>query len=232
MNHPNKILIIDDEVKITEVIKSYLERSGYEVYTAFNGEQSLEAFEKVQPALVILDLMLPDMSGEEICRRLRKQSRVPIIMLTAKIEEPDIIHGLDIGADDYLTKPFSPRQLTARVRALLRRSGPDTVPLANIMSFSKGDLVVDFTRHEVKKGGIVVNLTPNEFKLLATLLKYPKKVFTREELIRLVIGEDFEGYDRIIDTHIKNLRQKIEEDSKNPGYILTVHGVGYRFGGE
>ncbi len=232
MNHPNKILIIDDEVKITEVIKSYLERSGYEVYTAFNGEQSLEAFEKVQPALVILDLMLPDMSGEEICRRLRKQSRVPIIMLTAKIEEPDIIHGLDIGADDYLTKPFSPRQLTARVRALLRRSGPDTVPLANIMSFSKGDLVVDFTRHEVKKGGIAVNLTPNEFKLLATLLKYPKKVFTREELIRLVIGEDFEGYDRIIDTHIKNLRQKIEEDSKNPGYILTVHGVGYRFGGE
>jgi DNA-binding response OmpR family regulator len=232
LNHPNKILIIDDEVKITEVIKSYLERSGYEVYTAFNGEQSLEAFEKVQPALVILDLMLPDMSGEEICRRLRKQSRVPIIMLTAKIEEPDIIHGLDIGADDYLTKPFSPRQLTARVRALLRRSGPDTVPLANIMSFSKGDLVVDFTRHEVKKGGIAVNLTPNEFKLLATLLKYPKKVFTREELIRLVIGEDFEGYDRIIDTHIKNLRQKIEEDSKNPGYILTVHGVGYRFGGE
>ena len=225
-------MIIDDEVKITEVIKSYLERSGYEVYTAFNGEQSLEAFEKVQPALVILDLMLPDMSGEEICRRLRKQSRVPIIMLTAKIEEPDIIHGLDIGADDYLTKPFSPRQLTARVRALLRRSGPDTVPLANIMSFSKGDLVVDFTRHEVKKGGIAVNLTPNEFKLLATLLKYPKKVFTREELIRLVIGEDFEGYDRIIDTHIKNLRQKIEEDSKNPGYILTVHGVGYRFGGE
>jgi len=227
-----RILVIDDEIKIIEVIKSYLENSGYEVYTGLNGEQALTLFEQVHPSLLILDLMLPDMSGEEICRRLRRKSRVPIIMLTAKVEEEDILNGLDIGADDYVTKPFSPRQLVARVAALLRRSQEDASPLASVMSFSDGDLVVDHSSHEVKKAGEVVALTPNEFKMLTTLLRYPQKVFTREELIRLVIGEDFEGYDRIIDTHIKNLRQKIETDSRNPRYVLTVHGVGYRFGGE
>jgi DNA-binding response OmpR family regulator len=223
---------VDDEAKIAEVIESYLESSGYEVHTASNGETALTVFEKVQPSLVILDLMLPDISGEEICRRLRKHSRVPIIMLTAKIEEEDILNGLDIGADEYVTKPFSPRQLVARVAALLRRAEEDAVPLARVMSFFNNDLVIDFQSYEVEKNGNEVNLTPNEFKILGTLLKYPQKVFTREELIRSVIGEDFEGYDRIIDTHIKNLRQKIETDSRNPRYILTVHGIGYKFGGE
>lgn len=227
-----KILVVDDEAKIAEVIKSYLEKSGYEVYTAFNGEQALALFAEIHPSLVVLDLMLPDLSGEDICRRLRKKSRVPIIMLTAKMEEQDILNGLDIGADDYVTKPFSPRQLVARVAALLRRTEEDAAPLARVMSFFDGDLEIDIQSYEVKKDGAIVNLTPNEFKMLTTLLKYPQKVFTREELIRTVIGEDFEGYDRIIDTHIKNLRQKLETDTRNPRYILTVHGVGYRFGGE
>lgn len=232
LKHTRSILIVDDETKIVEVIKSYLESSGYEVYTASNGEAALASFERNQPSLIILDLMLPDISGEEVCRRLRKQSRVPIIMLTAKIEEKDILNGLDIGADEYVTKPFSPRQLVARVAALLRRAEEDTIPLARIMSFFNDDLVIDFQSYEVKKNGDVVNLTPNEFKILGALLKYPQKVFTREELIRYVMGEDFDGYNRIIDTHIKNLRQKIETDSRNPKYILTVHGIGYKFGGE
>jgi len=231
-NFAPRILIIDDETKITEVIRSYLENNGYVVYTAFDGKHALALFEQVHPSLVILDLMLPDLSGEEVCRSLRKKSRVPIIMLTAKIEEEDILTGLDIGADDYITKPFSPRQLVARVGALLRRTDEDARPLASVMSFYDGDLVVDYQTYEVKKDGAVVNLTPNEFQILTTLLKYPHKVFTREELISMVIGEDFEGYDRIIDTHIKNMRQKIETDSRNPRYILTVHGVGYKFGGE
>lgn len=232
LKQTKSILVVDDEIKIAEVVKSYLEKNDYEVYTASNGETALSVFEKNQPSLIILDLMLPDISGEEICRRLRKKSRVPIIMLTAKIEEEFVLNGLDIGADEYVTKPFSPRQLVARVKAILRRAEEDAIPLARIMSFFNDDLVIDFQSYEVKKNGNLVNLTPNEFKILGILLKYPQKVFTREELIRYVMGEDFDGYNRIIDTHIKNLRQKIETDSRNPMYILTVHGIGYKFGGE
>lgn len=232
LNVAKRILVVDDEIKIVEVVKSYLENSGYEVYGAYDGKQAFEYFDKTNPSLVILDLMLPDITGEEICRMLRKKSRVPIIMLTAKIEEEDILKGLDIGADDYVTKPFSPRQLVARVKALLRRTEDDADPLANIMSFDGGDLIVDTTSHEVRKDNSALNLTPNEYKLLLTLIKYPRKVFTRDELIDMVLGNDFDGYDRIIDTHIKNIRQKIETDPKNPRYIQTVHGVGYKFGGE
>jgi len=227
-----KILVVDDEVKIVEVVKSYLENSGYSVTEAYNGKDALDKFEKVNPALVVLDLMLPDISGEEICKTIRKKSRVPIIMLTAKIEEEDILKGLNIGADDYITKPFSPRQLVARVKAVLRRASDTPVPLSNIMSFNDDDLVIDTLKYEVKKNGNIVNLTPNEYKLLMTMVRYPDKTFTREELICMVLGEDFDGYDRTIDTHIKNIRQKIESDPKNPKYILTVHGIGYRFGGE
>lgn len=230
MNQARKILIIDDEMKIIEVIQSYLEKDGYDVYAARSGKDALVMFENIGPSLVILDLMLPDMTGEEICQQLRRKSRVPIIMLTAKVEEMDIINGLNIGADDYVTKPFSPRQLVARVSALLRRTQDEVFP--ELRSFNNGDLLIDLTTREVKKGGESVNLTPHEFQLLTTLMKYPKKIFTRQELIQLVMGDDYEGYDRIIDTHIKNLRQKIEMDSRNPRYILTVHGVGYRFGGE
>lgn len=229
---PKKILIVDDEIKIVEVVKSYLENSGYSVYEAYNGKEALDKFEKVNPNLVILDLMLPDMTGEEICKALRKKSRVPIIMLTAKVEEEDVLKGLNIGADDYVTKPFSPRQLAARVEAVLRRASDALVPLSSLISFNNDELVIDTLKYQVKRYGKIINLTPNEYKLLLTLVKYPDKVFTREELISIALGDSYNGYERTIDTHIKNIRQKIEFDPKNPKYILTVHGIGYRFGGE
>jgi len=226
-----KVLVVDDEVKISEVIKSFLESKGYVVFTAEDGRQAFSIFEKENIAFVILDLMLPDMPGEEICSRLRQKSRVPILMLTAKVGEEDLLRGLGVGADDYLTKPFRLKELHARMEAILRRSSGDLVPLYRRMSFQNGDLEVDFETHSIKKKGNEVNLTPNEFKLLAALIKYPGRVFTRDELISAALGEDFDGYDRSVDSHIKNLRQKIETDSKNPVYILTVHGVGYKFGG-
>ena len=176
--------------------------------------------------------MLPDLPGEAVCRAIRKKSRVPIIMLTAKTEEDDMLRGLGIGADDYVTKPFSPRQIVARVAAILRRVSTEAVPIVDEYSFRDRELVIDNMRHEVLRGGHTVSLTPNEFKLLLTMVKYPTKTFTREELISMVLGADFEGSDRVIDSHIKNIRQKIESDAKKPAYILTVHGIGYKFGGD
>ena len=231
MVRENTILIVDDEVKITEVIKSYLENSGYLTACAYDGKNAMSLFEKCSPVLIILDLMLPDMTGEDICREIRKKSRVPIIMLTAKVEDADIINGLGIGADDYLTKPFSPKQLVARVEAVLRRVSSEAIPLTNEFSFHDGDLVIDGLRHEIRKNGQLVALTPNEYKILMTMMKYPSKVFTREELIELALGDDYDGFDRVIDTHIKNIRQKLCDDERAPRYILTVHGTGYRFGG-
>ena len=231
MARENTILIVDDEVKITEVIKSYLENSGYLTACAYDGKNAMSLFEKCSPVLIILDLMLPDMTGEDICREIRKKSRVPIIMLTAKVEDADIINGLGIGADDYLTKPFSPKQLVARVEAVLRRVSSEAIPLTTEFSFHDGDLVIDGLRHEIRKNGQFVALTPNEYKILVTMSKYPSKVFTREELIELALGDDYDGFDRVIDTHIKNIRQKLGDDGRAPRYILTVHGTGYRFGG-
>lgn len=227
-----KILIVDDEIKIVEAIKAYLENSNYEVITAYDGEQALKQFEKFSPDLVILDLMLPIISGEEICRIIRRKSRVPIIMLTAKVREDDKITGFHIGADDYMTKPFSPRELVARVGSLLRRCFEGISPLFNIMSWNDNDLIIDFINLKVKKGGIKISLTPNEFKILSVLLKYPNKIFTREELIEVALGMDFDGFERTIDSHIKNLRNKIEDDNSNPKYIVTVRGIGYKFAGE
>lgn len=232
MSFKKKVLVVDDEVKILEVIKSFLESKDYTVFTAENGKQAFSIFEKENISFVILDLMLPDLSGEEICSRLRRTSRVPILMLTAKVAEEDLLKGLDMGADDYLTKPFRLKELHARIEAILRRSSGDLVPLYRKMDFNEGDLEVNLENHSIKKTGKVVNLTPNEFKILAALIKYPNKVFTRDELIATAFGEDFEGYDRSVDSHIKNLRQKIETDSKNPVYILTIHGIGYKFGGK
>lgn len=232
MSFKKKVLVVDDEVKILEVIKSFLESKDYIVFTAENGKQAFSIFEKENISFVILDLMLPDLSGEEICSKLRRISRVPILMLTAKVGEEDLLKGLDIGADDYLTKPFRLKELHARMEAILRRSSGDLVPLYRKMDFNEGDLEVDLEYHSIKKSGKVVNLTPNEFKILAALIKYPNKVFTRDELITTAFGEDFEGYDRSVDSHIKNLRQKIETDSKNPVYVLTIHGIGYKFGGK
>lgn len=228
---PKKILVVDDEIKIVEVVKSYLEKSGYLVYEAYNGKEAMDKFEQLNPALIVLDLMLPDMTGEQICIELRKKSRVPVIMLTAKIEEEDILRGLKIGADDYITKPFSPRQLVARVDAVLRRAAGSASRLSSLISLNDDDIEIDTLKHEVKRNGTIVSFTPNEYKLLLTMVKYPGRTFTREELIDLALGEDFDGYDRTIDTHIKNIRQKIEADPKNPKYIVTVHGVGYRFDG-
>ena len=225
------ILVVDDEEKIVEVIQSYLENAGYRVLCAYTGTHALNLFDRHAPALVVLDLMLPDISGENICRAIRRKSRVPIIMLTAKIEEESVLKGLEIGADDYVTKPFSPRQLVARVEAILRRVGDDDVPLAAEVSFNNGELVIDGLRHEIRKNGHQAALTPNEYNIIMTMAKHPTKAFTREELIAFALGDEFEGFERIIDTHIKNIRQKIENDPKSPRYILTVYGIGYKFGG-
>lgn len=224
-----KVLVVDDEPKIVDVVKSYLEKSGYAVAAAYDGREAYDEFEKENPSLIILDWMLPDISGEEICRTIRQKSKVPVIMLTARVEEENILRGFDFGADDYVTKPFSPRQLVARVKAVLRRVEEEP---ASALTFYNGELTVDFAGMEVKKFGRQVSLTPNEFKILSVLAQHPRKVFTREELIASAIGNDFEGFDRTVDTHIKNIRQKIETDSKNPRYILTVHGTGYKFGGD
>jgi DNA-binding response OmpR family regulator len=215
-----KILVVDDEVKIVEILQAYLTKSGYEVITAFSGKDALSIFEKELPSLVILDLMLPDITGEEICKVLRKKSRVPIVMLTAKVSEEDVINGLNIGADGYILKPFSPNELIARVTALLRRTEKDDLPLSNIYNFNNDDLIIDVLKHEVKKDGRLVSLTPTEYKILMTLMKYSTKLFTRDELISVIFDEYYNGYDRAIDTHVKNLRQKIETDSKNPQYII------------
>jgi DNA-binding response OmpR family regulator len=227
-----KILVVDDDPKIVDVIKSYLQREGCDVYDAFDGEQALEIFDRVNPDLIVLDLMLPRISGEDICRIVRKKSRVPIIMLTAKVDESSKISGLYMGADDYVTKPFSPKELVARIIALFRRVAGEVEPLSNNISLNDGDLVIDILKREIRKKNELVSLTITEFNVLMTLLKYPQKAFTREELMNLVLGEDNFGYERVIDTHVKNLRQKIESNPKEPKYIVTVRGIGYRLGGE
>jgi len=229
---PRTILVVDDEPKILDVVASYLESRGYRALKAETGREALTAFERENVALVVLDLMLPDMPGEEVCRRLRNISRVPVIMLTAKSDEASLLQGLGIGADDYVTKPFSLKALAARVEAVLRRSGGDLVPLSIRASFRDGDLMVDFEKGVVKKAGRDAALTPSEMKILSALIKVPGKVFTREELVELALGSEFDGYDRAIDSHVKNLRQKIEDDPRSPVYILTIHGMGYKFGGE
>jgi len=231
MNDKKKtVLIVDDEPKIVEAVAAYLENSGYLAITAHDGEKALLLVEKMNPDLVVLDLMLPKVSGEEVCKAIRKISRIPIIMLTAKIDEDDKINGFNIGADDYVTKPFSPRELMARINSLLRRSDEGVSPLFDKMSWNNNDLEVDLVSYTVRKLGEIVNLTPNEFKLLCAMIKYPKKTFTREELIEVAFGSNYDGFDRTIDSHIKNLRSKIEDDTANPCYIVTVRGIGYKFG--
>lgn len=227
-----KILVVDDESKIREVITAFLENKGYIIYAAQNGRQALEIFEKQNVSLILLDLMLPDISGEEVCARIRKKSRIPIIMLTAKAEESNQLNGLDIGADDYITKPFNLKVLAARIETVLRRTTDDLVPLVVKNSWRNGDLTVDFEKFVVCKQGKEVNLTATELKILSALISYPGKIFTREELLTLVLGNDTDSLDRVIDNHIKNLRQKIEDDSKAPVYVLTIRGLGYKFGGE
>lgn len=232
MNSTKKVLVVDDEIKIIEVLKSFLESKDFMVFTSEDGKCALEIFEKENISIVLLDLMLPDMTGEEVCKAMRKKSRIPIIMLTAKVDEKDLLTGFNIGADDYITKPFSLMELYARMEAVLRRSSVDVMPLFQKNYWNDHDLEIDFESHTVKKNKHIVNLTSSEYKILVALIKYPNKVFTREELIETALGSEYDGYDRTIDFHIKNIRQKIETDPKNPVYIITIHGVGYRFGAE
>jgi DNA-binding response OmpR family regulator len=225
---PNKkVVVIDDDLSVQEVTRAYLERDGYLVYLAGTAAEGLAVAERVKPGLIVLDLMLPDRSGEEICREIRERSDVPILMLTAKASEDERVAGLALGADDYLTKPFSPRELVARVRAILRRTQTET-PLVELISFDSGALEIDTVQHEVRRDGEPVELTPNEYKLLTTLARYPGRAYSRFELINLVQGYEYEGYERTIDAHVKNLRKKIEPDPKHPRYVETVFGLGYR----
>ncbi len=224
------ILVVDDEAKIRDVVTSYLQKDGYRTLESAGGSEALDVLEREAVDLVILDLMLPDMSGEEVCRRIRQRSSLPVLMLTAKVSENDRVTGLSIGADDYVLKPFSPREVAARVRAILRRTRDDAL-LADRMAFGGGELVILTFKREVYKQGEPVSLTPNEYKLLLALARHPERCFTRDELIEKVLGFDFEGDERTIDQHIKNLRQKIEPVPKEPRYIVTVYGAGYRFAG-
>lgn len=221
-----KILVVDDEKKFVNVLRAYLEQAGFGVVTASDGKNALAAFRREKPDLVLLDLNLPEMDGLDVARTIRKESSAPIIMLTARVEETDRLIGLELGADDYITKPFSPREVVARVRAVLRRVEGETT-LVEILR--AGDVEMDLTKHVVTVKGKTVELTPTEFDLLAALMKNPGRAFARMQLLDLVQGEAFEGYERTIDAHVKNLRQKLGDDPKQPRYLLTVFGVGYKF---
>jgi DNA-binding response OmpR family regulator len=225
MGTGQKILVIEDEKKISEIVKAYLEKEGYDVLLAESGGDGLKALRE-NPDLIILDLMLPDMQGEELCTLIRENSEVPVIMLTAKSGEEDRIKGLGLGADDYVIKPFSPKELVARVKAHLRRSVKDR---KQTYSFNRGKLKIDILLHEALREGVPIVLTPTEFKILLSLAENPGRVLSREQLVNIVLGYDFEGYDRTIDAHVKNLRHKVEKDSKSPEFIQTVYGVGYKF---
>jgi two-component system alkaline phosphatase synthesis response regulator PhoP len=221
------ILVVDDEPKIVKTARAYLESAGFRVVTADDGQMALTVYRREKPALVILDLGLPRMDGLDVARTLRRDSNVPIIMLTARVDETDKLIGLELGADDYITKPYSPKELVARVRAVLRRTGGEREQAPP--PIVAGDIRIDLERRLVTVGGQTVDLTPTEFDLLAVLARHPGRVFSRLELLDRVQGYAFEGYERTVDAHVKNLRQKIEPEPRQPRYVLTVYGVGYRF---
>jgi DNA-binding response OmpR family regulator len=229
-----RILVVDDDREIVRLVKAYLEKAGYNVLTAFDGETALHTLRREQPDLLVLDLMLPDRDGWDLTRLIRKDSQLsstPIIMLTARVEDSDKIVGLEIGADDYVTKPFNPREVVARVRALLRRSQPGSGN-ANSQVMQTGALLLDTGRRELLVDGDPVELTPSEFELLRLLMESPGYAFTRDELLEKALGIAYEGMGRTLDSHIKNLRRKIEPDPKNPTYIQTIYGVGYKLTGD
>jgi DNA-binding response OmpR family regulator len=222
----NRVLVVDDDPGIVKLVRAYLEQAGFAVSVAYDGKKAMQIARHERPDLVILDLMLPEMDGYDVCRALRKESEVSIIMLTARVEESDKLIGLELGADDYVTKPFSPRELVARVRSVLRRAGG--MP-AKPERLSHAEITVDLSRHLVEVRGQAIDLTPTEFDLLATLMEDPGRAFTRAQLLEAVQGYAYDGYERTIDVHIKNLRQKIEEDAGNPQRVKTVYGIGYKF---
>lgn len=219
-----KVLVVDDDVKTVELVKLYLNRDGYRVITAYTGTDALKMAREDHPDLIVLDLMLPGMNGLDVCRTLRQESDVPIIMLTALTTDDDRLTGLDYGADDYMTKPFSPRELAARVRAVLRRlpgeRGPEKV--------QHGDLTIDFLKHEAYIEDKPLNLTPIEFKILGALVKEPGRVFSRAQIIESALGHDFDSFDRTIDVHILKLRRKLEPEPHHPKFIKTIYGAGYK----
>jgi two-component system alkaline phosphatase synthesis response regulator PhoP len=224
-----KILVVDDEAKIVKLVRSYLEQAGYTVVEANDGQTALIQARREKPDLVVLDLGLPGIDGLDVARTLRRERDTPIIMLTARIEDTDRIVGLELGADDYVTKPFNPRELVARVRAVLRRTGGATAAPEVLRG---GDLVLDLGGHQATLEGRPLDLTPTEFDLLSVLLQNPGRVFTRLELLERVQGYAYEGYERTIDAHVKNLRNKLSDDPRHPRYIKTVFGVGYKLGAD
>ena len=224
MHMTRKILVVDDEQKIVDIVRAYLEREGFRVVTAYDGEAALKVFRQEKPDLIVLDLMLPKLSGHDVCRAVRKESDVPIIMLTARDELTDKVVGLELGADDYLTKPFEGRELVARVKAILRRAEPVT----SARLIRVGDISVDAERRVAAVGDKEVELTTTEFDMLRLMAAHPGRVFSRSELLDRLQGDAYEGYERTIDSHIKNLRRKIEPDPEKPSYIHTVYGAGYK----
>lgn len=230
MENKINILIVEDEIKVVEAVKAYLEKDGYCVSFALLGSAAMNILKEKKIHLVILDLMLPDISGEEICTYLRKTGDIPIIMLTAKSSEEARVKGLNMGADDYLIKPFSPRELAARVRAIIRRTGINATSETITVKF-KGGLQIDYETPKAMKNEAEITLTPNEFKLLSFLSQNPERYYSREQLIECALGSKWDGYDRAVDSHIKNLRQKIEDNPKTPVYIITQYGFGYKFAG-
>jgi DNA-binding response OmpR family regulator len=224
MAQKGKVLVIEDEEKISDIVRSYLERDGHTVIVADTGEKGVSAL-KNGPDVVVLDLMLPDISGEDICETIRRDSTIPILMLTAKSEEEDKIKGLELGADDYVVKPFSPREVVARINALLRRTKREKA----VLSFNNGALRIDADSVKVFIDEDQVDLTSTEYKILVAFSERPGNVFSRAQLVNIAQGYDFEGYDRTVDAHIKNLRHKVDPDPKNPRFIKTVYGMGYRF---
>jgi DNA-binding response OmpR family regulator len=222
------VLVVDDERKIRDTVRLFLEQARYAVLAAGTGQEALDVAGRLKPDLVVLDLMLPDLPGEEVARSLRAVSEVPIIMLTAKAEEADRVAGLRLGADDYVVKPFSPLELVARVDAVLRRARPGGAD--GVLSFDDGGLVIDQAAREVRLHGREVALTRSEFDLLVALASYPGRAFSRYELVARVHGYDYDGYEQTVNVHVKNLRAKLGDDSKEPRYVLTVPGIGYKFG--
>lgn len=228
MEEKKSILLVDDEVKITRVLSAYLEKAGYQTVCAHDGKEALSLLQSHIFSLIVLDLMLPDVSGESLCRTIRIHHRTPVIMLTAKSEETDIIEGLQLGADDYITKPFSPKIVVAKVEAILRRTQSDFLMGAPI-SYGEGFLQIDFQNKIVKRQGKTIHLTPTEYQIIFTMAKAPHRIFSRDQLISFALDGNFDGYDRTIDTYIKSIRSKIELDRRNPKFIVTVHGLGYQF---
>lgn len=224
-----QILVVDDDKTIVKIIRGYLEQAGYSVLSAYSGQAALDTLRSERPDLLILDLMLPDTDGWEITRQIRSEPRLaptPIIMLTARVEDSDKIVGLELGADDYITKPFNPREVVARVRALLRRSGLEREQAINLLKV--GPLQLDLNQYTLQQNGTLIEVTPTEFNLLKVLMESPGHTFSREELLDKALGYGYEGFGRTLDTHIRNLRKKIEPDPKNPTYIQTVYSIGYR----